>query len=102
LGRGQQEAVSLLAESGNKEFKKGNIKVHCFFYQPNQVKEDHIRIKSDHPCIKSHLIQCPTYERFLEIVTEWQEEDNARQHKAIAEESKSSGDWYIRNALGQG
>jgi hypothetical protein len=92
------EEVHFLKESGNREFQKGNLKVHCFFYQSNRITEKTIRIKSDNAHIKCHLVQCSSYDRFILIVSEWQEKDNAKQHEHIATES---GSWYIRNPLGQ-
>ena len=98
MKRARNEAF-LLAQSKNKEFLKGNLKIHAFFYQENLAVEEHIKkIKTGSADIISHLIQCHSYDRFILLVAQWREKDNATQYQTIA---KEDGVWFIENALDQ-
>jgi hypothetical protein len=93
-----REELLLLEESQNKEFIKGNLKVHCFFFKVNEWVESILDLKYDTPQIKGHFIQCKSYDRFLEIVEEWKERDRVKQYEAIAKEDSV---WFINHALEQ-
>lgn len=112
IGRALEEEA-LLEESGNNEYRQGNLKVHVFIYRKHLTEKEHILDLSaseadekefdeddfklsKHKAIKIHLVQCPSYDRFIILVKAWQEEDNARQEKNIA---LKNGSWFVRHAV---
>ena len=95
--RAQAEA-QLLRRSGNKEFLKGNIKVHALYFRQNEDREEMVEIQKEDKHIRSFLVLCSDYGRFLEMVQEHQDAVEADHHIKIA---KEDGRWYLDNALNQ-
>lgn len=95
--RAKAEAL-LLGKSGNKEFLKGNIKVHALYYRFRLTREELVEINKEDKQIRSFLVFCEDYDRFLDIVQEHQDAVEADHHIKIA---KEDGHWYLDNALNQ-
>ncbi|MCI4650830.1 hypothetical protein [Phaeodactylibacter sp.] len=95
--RAQTEAL-LLGKSGNKEFLKGNIKVHALYYRPSLTREELVEINKEDKQIRSFLVFSEDYDRFLDMVQEHQDAVEADHHIKIA---KEDGHWYLDNALKQ-
>lgn len=95
--RAQAEAL-LLEKSGNKEFLKGNIKVHALYFRPSLTREELVEINKQDKQIRSFLVFCEGYDRFLDMVQEHQDAVEADHHIKIA---KEDGHWYLDNALKQ-
>jgi hypothetical protein len=95
--RAQAEAL-LLGKSGNKEFLKGNIQVHALYFRPSLTREEMVEINKEDKQIRSFLVFCEDYDRFLDMVQEHQDAVEADHHIKIA---KEDGNWYLDNALKQ-
>lgn len=95
--RAQAEAL-LLEKSGNKEFLKGNIKVHALYFRHSDTREDMVELKTEDKQIRSFLVFCQGFERFLDMVQEHQDAIETDHHIKIA---KEDAEWYFDNALKQ-
>jgi hypothetical protein len=95
------EHIRLMKISGNKDFLKGIIHVHALYYQNDHggwQKEEVVEIKEGDRHLRSFLVFCNSYGRFLELCKTHIVTIELEHHKKIA---KEDGKWYTSIVLQQ-